>query len=75
MIHWVEQFDAPPSRKAVAVRKRRKSGAFVGDAPHDLDEQLSRVRVLPRWIGVCVALAIAGGLWTLIIMGVWSLLT
>lgn len=47
---------------------------LVCDAPADLDEALSTVKVLPRWVCALVLLALAGGLWCLIVAGCAALL-
>jgi len=74
MSHGVEQAGARPTPRSLGEGRSRKLDAIVGDAPDDLDEQLARIPVLPRWIGNTVALAIAFAVWGLIILGVRALL-
>jgi hypothetical protein len=74
MIHGVEQAGARPRPRSLGEGRGRKLDAIVGDGPDDLDAQLAHIRVLPRWIGNSIALAIALAVWGLIIFGVHSLL-
>jgi len=74
MSRWVEHAGAAPSSESLDKGRRRLSGVIVGDGPDDLEEQLAHIRVLPRWIGNSIAIAIAVAVWALIIFGVYSLL-
>lgn len=73
MVHGVDQAGLGAVRGR-AIRGARSFGGMVADAPRDLDAQLAKVRVLPRWIGILAALATAAGLWTLIILGIRQLI-
>lgn len=58
-----------------AVRRAasRRGHGLIADAPADTDEVLASVPVLPRWIGLALALGASLILWTVIIAGVrWA---
>lgn len=62
-------------REALAnLVSRAISEHVVDDAPHDLDEVMSKVRPSSGWVRLLVLAAALAGLWTIIILGVSALL-
>lgn len=62
-------------REALAnLVSRAISDHIVDDAPHDLDEVMSKVRQSSGWVRLLVLASALAGLWTLIILGVRALL-
>lgn len=54
--------------------RRRLEREVIGDAPANLDQEMARIRRLPRWMGWLVMLLAAGFLWAGLITAVIALL-
>lgn len=59
---------------ALGHAEPRPRHGWVGDAPANADEVLASVRVLPRWVGLAVALVATIALWAMIFLAArWGL--
>jgi hypothetical protein len=59
---------------AVGRAEPRPRHGWVADAPADLDRVMATVPVMPRWVGLVLALGASLGLWAVILVAArWAL--